>query len=64
MMGTQKKKKEKRGSTLKKKSKRKGKDRHKVKLHSYLDKLVKMMPRNVICWHPKNTFISSALKMS
>ena len=24
-----------------------------MKLHNYLDELVKMMPRNVICWHPR-----------
>ena len=36
-----------------KKERRKGNDKHKVKLHKYLDELVKMTPRNFICSHPR-----------
>ena len=30
-----------------------GRGRHGVKLHGYLDELMKMTPRNVIYWHPR-----------
>ena len=30
-----------------------GKDKHKVKLHKYLNELIKITPRNIICWHPR-----------